>query len=114
MNLLNVLKCAMMAVEGINENANPVVKLESFLVVQADSSEYKVPVVADERGLVVEFPVSFFLVPRDLKGCNSLQCLISVVPIFWNVVAGVSCRGGAERLTEYFEIVFIFQSRFDA
>ena len=70
MNLLNILKCAMMAVEGINENANPVVKLESFLVVQADSSEYKVPVVADKSGLVVELRVSFFLVPRNFKGCD--------------------------------------------
>ena len=53
--LLNVLKCAAMPVEGVNKNTNSIVKLEPFLVVQADSSEYKIPVVANEGGLVVEF-----------------------------------------------------------
>ena len=55
MNLLNVLKCAAMPIEGVNKDTDSIVKLEPFLVVQADSSEYKIPVVANEGGLVVEF-----------------------------------------------------------
>ena len=55
MNLLDVLEYAPVAVETVNEDSNMVVKFQLLLVIKADSPEDKVPVIADECSLEMEF-----------------------------------------------------------
>ena len=71
MDLFNILERTAMTVEVINEHANVVMEFEPFFIIQANSPEHEVPVVAYKCSLIVEFRVAFFFVPRDGEGCDT-------------------------------------------
>lgn len=60
-----------MAVEAVDEYADSIMELESFVVIETNTSEYQVPVVANECRLEVKFRVAFLFVPRYAKGSNT-------------------------------------------
>ena len=72
MNLFNILEHTAMTIEAVNKHANAVMEFEPLFDIQADSPEYKVPVVAYKCSLIVEFRVAFFFMPREGEGCDTL------------------------------------------
>jgi hypothetical protein len=60
-----------MTVEGVKEDPYPIMELETFFCIQADAFEDQIPMIPDERRLVVEFGVSLLLMPRHFEWGDS-------------------------------------------